>query len=37
MTKYLREIEFVAEYRSIDEGQGGWREDVRHFYQDAGI
>jgi methionine sulfoxide reductase catalytic subunit len=37
MTKYLRSIEFVEEYRTIGEGQGGWREDVRHFYQDAGL
>jgi methionine sulfoxide reductase catalytic subunit len=37
MTKYLRAIEFVEEYRTIGEGQGGWREDVRYFYQDAGL
>lgn len=37
MVKYLRAIEFVAEYGSLGEGQGGWREDVQHYSQEAGI
>jgi DMSO/TMAO reductase YedYZ molybdopterin-dependent catalytic subunit/thiosulfate reductase cytochrome b subunit len=37
MVKYLRAVEFVAEYGSIGEGQGGWREDVQHYSQEAGI
>jgi DMSO/TMAO reductase YedYZ molybdopterin-dependent catalytic subunit len=37
MVKYLRAVEFVAEYGSIGEGQGGWREDVQHYSQEAGV
>jgi DMSO/TMAO reductase YedYZ molybdopterin-dependent catalytic subunit/thiosulfate reductase cytochrome b subunit len=37
MVKYLRAIEFVADYDKIAEGQGGWREDVQHYSQGAGI
>jgi len=35
--KHLRAIEFVAEYGSLGEGQGGWREDVQHFSVEASI
>ncbi|GCF09854.1 molybdopterin-dependent oxidoreductase [Dictyobacter arantiisoli] len=31
MVKYLRSIEFVEEYASIGEGQGGFREDVQFY------
>ncbi|HEX5504489.1 MAG TPA: molybdopterin-dependent oxidoreductase [Thermomicrobiales bacterium] len=34
MVKYLRAIEFVADYRHIGQGMGGWRED--HMYYDTG-
>jgi DMSO/TMAO reductase YedYZ molybdopterin-dependent catalytic subunit/thiosulfate reductase cytochrome b subunit len=37
MVKYLRAIEFVADYRALGDGQGGWREDVQHYSQEAGI
>ncbi len=37
MVKYLRAIEFVADYRAVGEGQGGWREDNEHYAQEAGI
>lgn len=37
MVKYLRSIEFVASYAGLGEGQGGWREDVQHYSQEAGI
>ncbi|MGI8553935.1 MAG: molybdopterin-dependent oxidoreductase [Dehalococcoidia bacterium] len=37
MVKYLRAIEFVDDYRTLGQGQGGWREDVQHYSQDAGI
>lgn len=37
MVKYLRAIEFVNDYRTIGQGQGGWREDVQHYSQEAGI
>jgi methionine sulfoxide reductase catalytic subunit len=37
MVKYLRAIEFVADYGSIGDGQGGWREDVQHYSTEAGI
>lgn len=37
MVKYIRVIEFVAEYHSIGEGQGGWREDHQNYSTEAGI
>lgn len=37
MVKYIRTIEFVAEYHSIGEGQGGWREDHQNYSTEAGI
>jgi DMSO/TMAO reductase YedYZ molybdopterin-dependent catalytic subunit len=37
MVKYIRAIEFIEDYRSIGEGQGGWREDYQYFSQEAGI
>ena len=37
MVKYLRAIEFVADYHALGQGQGGWREDVQHYSQDASI
>lgn len=37
MVKWLRSIEFVADYRSIGEGQGGWREDYMYYDVEAGI
>lgn len=37
MVKYIRRIEFVADYRDIGEGQGGWREDQQYYSQEAGI
>jgi len=37
MVKYLRAIEFVADYDRLGQGQGGWREDVQYYSQDAGI
>lgn len=37
MVKYLRAIEFVDEFRTIGEGQGGWREDVQHYSREVGI
>lgn len=37
MVKYIREIEFIEDYKSIGKGQGGWREDYQYFSQEAGI
>ncbi len=31
MVKYLRSIELVAEYSTVGEGQGGYREDVQYY------
>lgn len=31
MVKYLRSIELVADYSSVGEGQGGYREDVQYY------
>ncbi len=35
MVKYLRSIEFVAEYSTINEGQGGFREDYQFYGRGA--
>jgi DMSO/TMAO reductase YedYZ molybdopterin-dependent catalytic subunit/thiosulfate reductase cytochrome b subunit len=37
MVKYIRRIEFIADYRSIGQGQGGWREDYQFYSPEAGI
>jgi DMSO/TMAO reductase YedYZ molybdopterin-dependent catalytic subunit len=37
MVKYLRSIEFVADYRTIGEGQGGFREDFQYYGKGAEI
>jgi DMSO/TMAO reductase YedYZ molybdopterin-dependent catalytic subunit len=37
MVKYIRAIEFIADYKTIGQGQGGWREDYQYFSQEAGI
>jgi DMSO/TMAO reductase YedYZ molybdopterin-dependent catalytic subunit len=37
MVKYIRAIEFVQDYKTIGQGQGGWREDYQYFSQEAGI
>ena len=37
MVKYIRSIEFVEDYRTVEQGQGGWREDVQHYNREAGI
>ncbi len=37
MVKYIRRIEFVADYRSVGQGQGGWREDYQFYSPEAGI
>jgi DMSO/TMAO reductase YedYZ molybdopterin-dependent catalytic subunit len=37
MVKYIRAIEFVVDYKTIGQGQGGWREDYQYFSQEAGI
>jgi methionine sulfoxide reductase catalytic subunit len=37
MVKYLRSIELIADYRGIDEGQGGSREDTMFYGRGAEI
>lgn len=37
MVKWVRSVELIAEYRSIGEGKGGWREDVLDYSQIAPI
>lgn len=37
MVKYIRRIEFIADYRSIGQGEGGWREDNQFYSPEAGI
>lgn len=37
MVKYLRSIELVATYRTIGDGQGGFREDTQFYGREAGI
>jgi hypothetical protein len=37
MVKYIRRIEFIADYRSVGQGQGGWREDYQFYSPEAGI
>jgi sulfoxide reductase catalytic subunit YedY len=37
MVKYIKKIEFIADYRNIGQGQGGWREDHQFYSPEAGI
>lgn len=37
MVKFVRSIELIADYRTIGEGKGGWREDVLNYSQIAPI
>lgn len=37
MVKWVRSVELVADYHSIGEGQGGWREDTLYYSQIAPI
>ncbi len=37
MVKYIQRIEFIADYRSVGKGQGGWREDYQYYSPEAGI
>jgi DMSO/TMAO reductase YedYZ molybdopterin-dependent catalytic subunit len=37
MTKYLKSIELIADYKTIGLGQGGYREDRQYFGTVAGI
>lgn len=37
MVKYIQQIEFIADYRSVGHGQGGWREDYQFYSPEAGI
>jgi DMSO/TMAO reductase YedYZ molybdopterin-dependent catalytic subunit len=37
MVKYIKRIEFIADYKNIGQGQGGWREDYQFYSPEAGI
>jgi methionine sulfoxide reductase catalytic subunit len=37
MVKWLRPIEIVEDYRSVGEGQGGYREDIQYYGIGASI
>jgi sulfoxide reductase catalytic subunit YedY len=38
MAKWIHRLEFVDRFKHIGKGQGGWRDDVLHYYpSDAGI
>ena len=37
MVKYIKRIEFIADYRNIGQAQGGWREDYQFYSPEAGI
>jgi DMSO/TMAO reductase YedYZ molybdopterin-dependent catalytic subunit/thiosulfate reductase cytochrome b subunit len=37
MAKWIHRIEFVADYKDIGEGMGGWREDNVFYDRDVGI
>lgn len=37
MVKYIQRIEFIADYRNVGKGQGGWREDYQFYSPEAGI
>lgn len=30
-------VKFIENYKTIGQGQGGWREDYQYFSQEAGI
>jgi hypothetical protein len=35
MLKYIKQIDFVANYRNPAEGQGSWREDHQFYSPEA--
>jgi DMSO/TMAO reductase YedYZ molybdopterin-dependent catalytic subunit len=38
MAKWINRIEVVDSFKHIGNGQGGWRDDVLHYYPlDAGL
>ena len=37
MVKWLHAIEFVADYKHLGDGHGGWREDHAYYYQSVAI
>ena len=37
MVKYIKRIDFIADYKNIGRGQGGWREDHQFYSPEAGI
>lgn len=37
MVKWVRSVELIADYRTIGQGKGGWREDVLDYSQIAPI
>ncbi len=37
MVKWVKAVEFVADYQQIGMGQGGWREDHQFYANEAGI
>jgi DMSO/TMAO reductase YedYZ molybdopterin-dependent catalytic subunit/thiosulfate reductase cytochrome b subunit len=37
MVKWVRAVEFVADFRQTGMGQGGWREDHQFYANEAGI
>jgi DMSO/TMAO reductase YedYZ molybdopterin-dependent catalytic subunit/thiosulfate reductase cytochrome b subunit len=37
MVKWVRSVELIADYRTVGEGKGGWREDVLNYSQIAPI
>jgi methionine sulfoxide reductase catalytic subunit len=37
MVKWLNTIELVEDYRTVDEGHGGYREDVEYYGTGAEI
>ena len=38
MAKWINRIEVVNSFKHIGKGQGGWRNDVLHYYPlDAGL
>jgi hypothetical protein len=38
MAKWVKRVEFVNSFEHLGKGQGGWRDDLLHYYpSDAGI
>jgi len=37
MVKWIKSIELVEDYRTVGEGQGGYREDFQYYGTDAEI